>query len=217
LNLPRLKPEDSGSCYLRGRSAYPVQGWFMPPARSSMKNQRAAQPIPIPDIQRSIGIGVRLVSAPPADVGMFSTLVDRPAVPHPPPRQQRGPCCAQKLSYAPHPTWCLFAAARKPECPRGPQSGFLPGSAWPGQLAHHVVDMRDDAPLLVLQLLNRAVLALSLQHLSAPGKHPAHMPNLPGFPEHNRAIGRCRHYGHVLSAIHADPVAPHRELPAKRK
>jgi hypothetical protein len=37
-----------------------------------MKNQRAAQPIPIPDIQRRIGIGVRLVFAPPAhafDVG----------------------------------------------------------------------------------------------------------------------------------------------------
>jgi len=64
---------------LRGRFAYPVQGWFMQPARWSMKNQRAAQPIPIPDIHRSIGIGVRLVSAPPADVGMFLTLVDRPA------------------------------------------------------------------------------------------------------------------------------------------
>jgi len=64
---------------LRGRFAYPVQGWFMQPARWSMKNQRAAQPIPIPDIHRSIGIGVRLVSAPCADVGMFLTLVDRPA------------------------------------------------------------------------------------------------------------------------------------------
>ena len=63
-------------------------------------------------------------------------------VPHPPPRRQPGPCSVQTSpagetanspGSTPHPTWCLFAAARKPECPRGPQSGFLPGSAWPEQ------------------------------------------------------------------------------------
>jgi len=64
---------------------------------------------------------------------MLLTLVDRPAVPHPPPRQQPRPCSAQKLSSAPHPTWCLFAAGQKPECPRDPQSGFLLGHA--GRLA----------------------------------------------------------------------------------
>jgi hypothetical protein len=56
---------------LRGRFAYLVQGRFMRPARWSLKDQRAAQPIPIPDVHRGIGICVRLVSAPCADVGMF--------------------------------------------------------------------------------------------------------------------------------------------------
>ena len=59
---------------LRGRFTYPVRGRFMRPAHWSIKNQRAAHPIPIPDIHRSIGIGVRLVSAPctgaPAHAGM---------------------------------------------------------------------------------------------------------------------------------------------------
>jgi hypothetical protein len=41
----------------------------MQPARWSIKNQRADEPIPIPDIHRGIGIGVRLVSALCADIG----------------------------------------------------------------------------------------------------------------------------------------------------
>ena len=63
-------------CRLRGSLAYQVRGRFMRPARWNLKDQRAAQPIPIPDIHRSIGISVRLMPAPCADVGMFMTFVD---------------------------------------------------------------------------------------------------------------------------------------------
>jgi len=48
----------------------------MRPARWSIKNQRAAHPIPVPDIHRGIGIGVRLVSATGADVGVFMAFVN---------------------------------------------------------------------------------------------------------------------------------------------
>ncbi len=54
----------------RGRLAYSVRGRLIRPAQSSIKNDWAAQPPPIPDIHRGIGIGVRLIPAT-AGVGML--------------------------------------------------------------------------------------------------------------------------------------------------
>ena len=63
-------------CRLPGSLAYWVQGRFMRPARWSIKNQRAALAVPVPDVHRGIGIGVRLVSTTCADVGVFMTFVN---------------------------------------------------------------------------------------------------------------------------------------------
>lgn len=79
LNLPTAKAGGFPfllRCRLLGSLAYWVQGRFMRPAHWSIKNQWAAQPIPVPDIHRGIGIGVRLVSATGTGVGVFMTFVD---------------------------------------------------------------------------------------------------------------------------------------------
>lgn len=52
----------------------------MQPTRQILKIQWAAQPMPIADIHGRVGIGVRLVSATAADVGMFFTIIDRATV-----------------------------------------------------------------------------------------------------------------------------------------
>ncbi|OFC40672.1 hypothetical protein BAE30_16410 [Acidithiobacillus caldus] len=78
LNLPMAKTRGfpfSLRCGKRRSLAYRVWGRFMRPAPWNLKDQRAAQPIPIPDIHRGVGIGVRLMSTPGADVGMFMTFV----------------------------------------------------------------------------------------------------------------------------------------------
>lgn len=78
LNLPMAKARGfpfSLRYRLRGSLAYRVQGRSMRPAHQSIKLQWAAQSIPIPNVLGCIGIGVRLMSAPGADVGMFMTFV----------------------------------------------------------------------------------------------------------------------------------------------
>jgi hypothetical protein len=47
----------------------------MRPAHRYLKPQWAAQPMPVANVHRSIGIGVRLVSAPRADIGMFLSFI----------------------------------------------------------------------------------------------------------------------------------------------
>jgi len=201
----------------------------MQPARWSIKNQRAAQPIPIPDIHRGIGIGVRLVSAPCADVGMFATFVDRPAMmaglagvvrTHRIHRHASSHCLVarKRLELIKRPIvpvlsgirFGIFALLRR--CPNARQVLKPdPGSAAQRQsnqlLAHHVVEMCDDAMLLVLQLFDSAVLPHGLERLSALGKYPAHMADLLRLPECDRPIGRCRHHRDVLPSVHADPAA----------
>ena len=46
----------------------------MRPARRSIKNQRAALGVPVPDIHR--GVGVRFVSTTSADVGVLMTFAN---------------------------------------------------------------------------------------------------------------------------------------------
>ncbi|MEN9238589.1 MAG: hypothetical protein Q6K80_10280, partial [Thermostichus sp. DG_1_6_bins_120] len=54
---------------LRSSWAYTLQGRVIPPAHLNIKLKQAAQLAPVPDLPRSIGIGVRPVSTPTADIG----------------------------------------------------------------------------------------------------------------------------------------------------
>ena len=206
--------------------AYSVRGRLIRPAQPSIKNDWAAQPLPIPDIHRGIRIGVRLIPAT-AGVGVFFSRVDSAAA-----VTRFAGVRGRDLLYSD--TGDLrFIADELLQLIERPVVTVLPcirfralallrrANAFQifqtdatGVSHRHgddpfrdaMVDVRDDAALPAFKLQHGSMLAELLELLSSRRIDPTDVPDIRQTPEYDRSAGQCRDGRHVLPSVHSEPA-----------
>ena len=211
------------------RFPYHVQGQAMCPVRWSLKNQRTAQPLPIADIHRRIGISMCMIGAAGTGEAVSLSTPECPATVTTLARIGS----RDMLDNYPNTLGLvrdeLLQLESRPEVPVVACIGFgvaalLGALAYSRQIfqsyasAHAlregyyvlretVIDVCHHAPLAPLQLLHGTVFSLGLKFLPSGRIDTSDMADTLGLVEDDGSIRGCSRHGDIVPTINTDPAA----------